>query len=285
MYIRFFDASFSIGNWGIMFCINRILFGLIVILIIPSTNGLLAISLEEYKEKLQEIQSLSDDKNLDKEAILRFQSLRGVQLEFSDSKKYQSGLEISIFLLARKINDYDLMNQQLERILRAGNQEFIAMERYSIKQPGVIYSFWLYGYTIPHILILYVYKNQFGRSEPDAKFKELRSLLQSYNNLSYGRLSGSTSATTYGNECVHLLYFDKGIPLKQKYSYLKEFSEIAKGSSAEGNAHLSMALVSKELNEKEQMREHANMCIKILNKHLDEHLYNETMMNMCEGMK
>ncbi|TGM10283.1 hypothetical protein EHQ81_19450 [Leptospira selangorensis] len=247
-------------------------------------EDLYSMSLNEYKEKVRKIQNLSDDKNSHKQAIEQFKSLRNSSLDFADRKKYLNGLEISIFLLANKINDYHLMNDQLQNILREGNQEFIAIEKYSTKQPGVVFEFWLYGYTIPHLVILYVYKNQFGKSSPDTKFNELKSLLTRYNKLSYGRLAGSSSDTTYGDECIHLMYFDNSISPKQKYKYLYELLQVAEGGSSEGNAHLSMALLSKELNDKEQMKEHAGKCIKILESHLDEHLYNETMQNMCKEM-
>lgn len=261
-----------------------ILFNFLAIFHLLFSDDLYSMSLDEYKEKVRKIQKLSDDKNLHKQAMEQFKSLRNSPFDFADKKKYLNGLEISIFLLANKLNDYQLMNDQLGNILKAGNQEFIAIEKYSTKQPGIVFEFWLYGYTIPHLVILYVYKNQFGKSSPDIKFNELKSLLARYNKLSYGRLAGSSSDTTYGDECIHLMYFDNSIPLKQKYMYLHELSQVAEGGSSEGNAHLSMALISKELNDKEKMKEHADKCVKILESHLTEHLYNETMQNMCKEM-
>lgn len=249
-----------------------------------SNSVLKPVSENELKEKLAAVQKMSDDSDLDRQAISEFIKLRDADFDFADRDKYKAGLEVSIFLIANKIQDKALIESQVERLFSVKNQEFIAIEKYSEKTPGLVYAFWSYGETHPHLFVFHKFKEQYGSETPEKKLEALKPVLEKYKNVSYGRIAGSSSDRTYGDECIHLIYFDKDIPDNKKYTLLEKLAELSKGSSSEGNAHLSMALISKKIKNHKKRKFHSQKCVSILDKHLNEHLYNRTMQNMCREM-
>jgi hypothetical protein len=241
------------------------------------------LNLVEFKTHLLEYQALCDNEKDFKTALKGFVGLIG-KLEKSDqSVEYEIGLEFSILKTALLSGDRIFATKVLDYLNSLPNSKFIHMEKNFKDSNLYVMEFWEYGYTQPDLFFKFLHFTDYAKLSPDEKFKIIREKAIKYSNLTRGRLDGSASTTTYGDQYVELIFFDITIPNNKKYIFLNEFSNVLQGS-ARGNAYLSLAIISEKEGKIEKAKEYSKKCVKILEPIMNERLYNGTLLDKCNNI-
>jgi hypothetical protein len=241
------------------------------------------LNLIEFKGKLLEYQSLCDNEKDFKTALKGFVGLIG-KLEKSDqSNEYEIGLEYSILKTSLLSGDRNFAIKVLDYLNSIPNSKFVHMDKNFKNSNLYVMEFWEYGYTQPDLFFKFKHFTNYDQLSPDEKFKFIREKAIKYSNLTRGRLDGSASTTTYGDQYVELIYFDDSIPNIKKSLFLIDFSNVLIGS-AKGNAFLSLALISEIEGKIEKAKEYSKKCLKVLEPIKNERLYNGTILDKCSNI-
>lgn len=205
------------------------------------------LGLDDFRTRLVQIQSLSDQDQAHQAALDSFVTMRGRLRADSLQAEYDLGLEFSILWMGQRLKDKALIQEQITKILKRPNQRFIAIEYAdSTSRPGILFRYWFDGFTHAHIATQMTLPDQLKREkDADKKAQILTEAALSGYAYAYTRLE-SSYGMSYGDRPVELLFADKSIPLETKYQALKALCAKLKGS-AQGNAYYCLSVVSGRL--------------------------------------
>lgn len=220
------------------------------------------MSLKEFKEKLISIYTESNSTKNYKITIEKYRALKGKLAPGEENHKYEVGLDLSILHSLLKNKDYDELTNLFNELLKRDDSEFIFLEHYELKD-NMLFEFWRYGLFQAELKILLGFNAIKRTLSIDDRVSFLITQAIKYDNVYYGRLGGTSSSTTYADECIHWIYFDKEIPYELKYNALIKLSEVLT-ESAKGNAFLSLALLDKSKGNKISAYENSSKCLEVL---------------------
>ncbi|TGM72631.1 hypothetical protein EHR01_15455 [Leptospira mtsangambouensis] len=249
--------------------------------LIPEENT--SLSLDDFKSQLMELQSLIDNEKEFKNALNGFLNLKGKLINSKENDPYIIGLEISILKTALLSGNRNLAADQLNKLNLLPNSQFIHMEKFDKKTKGLELIFWEYGYTQPDLFFKFKHFTNYSKNSPDEKFNFIKSQALLYSDLLRGRLNGTSSTTTYGDQYVQLIYFDESIPNTAKLIFLQELANVLNGS-AKGNALLSLALMHEKNENYKESEFCAKECINILQPIEKDRYYNEVLISKCKNL-
>ncbi|MDF3822281.1 hypothetical protein P3G55_20425 [Leptospira sp. 96542] len=247
----------------------------------PQENN--SFSLEEFEKQLMEAQSLIDNEKDFKNALKGFLNLKGKLSNSKENDPYNIGLELSILKTALLSGDRNLATEQLNKLNLLPNSKFIHMEKFDKNTKGLELIFWEYGYTQPDLFFKFKHFTNYTKNSPEEKFKFVKDQSLLYSNLLRGRLNGSSSTTTYGDQYVQLIYFDESIPNDKKIFFLQELAKVLTGS-AKGNALLSLALIHVKNQNLKDSEFYAKECIQVLQPIEKDRYYNEVLFSKCKNL-
>lgn len=258
----------------------------VVLIILFFLNPVLAsdveMTIDELKEQLQNIQSISDNDKNHAKAIADFKNLKNCIKQFNLPDEYKRGIDYSILSIANnKLNSSELTVKQIAELAKK-NENFIAIEKNkNIK--GVDVILWREGYTQCEVDLHFNFKIELDKEQDiNKKMEIIKKYALKLCPYEFGYLKISSSGMSYGDEVIHALYFNKDYSDEIKLKTLLELKDKLKGS-AKGNAYLCLAYLYKKLNDKSLKNKNAIKGAEILQEIImkSTRSYYRTMYRKC----
>ena len=227
------------------------------------------------------IQALSDDEEKHREALSRFEAMRGKLAADTLSADYEAGLEVSILWMAHRLKDANRVNEQIDLLLKRPNQHFIAIEQSdSTSRPGFVFLSWLEGYTHPHVHTGFILPTKVAKADsPRLRADLWRKAAKWWHSYEFGRLN-SSSGMSYGDRPIEHIFYDKELPLQIKMKMLERLLPKVTGSSL-GNARYCLSVLHKKAGNSGKARTYVELALETFSA-LDQskHHYHE-MAQLC----